>query len=75
MILVPTPRRTSKSADEPGFLTSGNLLAAPSHLADSGKRTAFVPVTVAGAVPALHRTSLNPSALPRVCRDQRRESR
>lgn len=31
MILALTPRRTTKSADEPGFLTSGFLLAAPSH--------------------------------------------
>lgn len=42
-------------AAEPGFLTSGFLLATPSHLQDSGKRVAFDPVTVAGAVPVSHR--------------------
>src|SRR5713101_9714831 len=50
------------SAARPGFLTSGFLLAAPSHHEDSGKRAAFVPVTVAGAVPVFHRL---PSTLQR----------
>jgi hypothetical protein len=44
-----------ETADRPGFLTPGFLLAAPSHHTDSGKRAAFVPVTVAGAVPVSHR--------------------
>jgi len=49
------PRRSFGFVAGPGFLTSGFLLAAPSHPVDSGKRAVFVPVTVAGAVPVFHR--------------------
>ena len=56
MILVPTPRRTSKRAGGPGFLTSGFLLAAPSHPSRTvASVPRSLPVTVAGAAPDLHR--------------------
>ena len=46
----------------PGFLTSGDLLAAPSHPLGQWHLAAFVPVTVAGAVSAFHRLPFETSS-------------